>query len=200
MIGVALIVRWLGEVLAGFLFFEVFLLLARVFLPFFHGPGSPALYSLRAMTEWLVRPFRRLTAPLGLRFDLAPILVAVLLYTAQTLVFWSSQWLAFRIDPRAVYPHEWSAIDLVRWPLWAYLFVVLLRVSVSWFGSPEYHPFVRFLARLVDPVLGRIRHTLHPAVGGVDLAPLLLVAGLWFLDRVVLEAIAITLLSKGAVG
>jgi len=52
----------------------------------------------------------------------------------------------------------------------------------------RYQPFVQqlnaALARLTEPALKRIRKVL-PAIGGIDLSPLILIIGLQFLQRVV---------------
>jgi YggT family protein len=190
-------IAWLGEVVAGFLFFEMFLVFARAFVQIFYGGTCAFGWTLREMTEPLVRPVRRLTAPLHLAFDLAPILAGIVLFVAQGLVLAGSTRLAAIVAGPYVgpppHPAVISLVEGARLVLWLYILVVLLRVLVTWFGSPEVHPFVRFLSRLVDPPLRSIRRLIRPRYGRVDFAPLLLLAGLWFLDRVVLETLLYTL-------
>ena len=51
-------------------------------------------------------------------------------------------------------------------------FLILIRVLLSWFpGIPPWHPLVRALAAVVDPVLMPLRRIL-PSVGGIDFSPI----------------------------
>lgn len=74
-----------------------------------------------------------------------------------------------------------TAIDL-------YVFVVLLSVVMSWLVGfnivPRGHPIVQtiggFTAAVVDPVLRPIQRVI-PAIGGIDLSPLILLFALQIL-------------------
>ena len=191
----ALTIGWLGEVAAGLLFTLMFLVLARAFVQYFYHGGTRAGWALREMTDPILHPFRRLTAPLRLRFDLAPLVAAVVLYVAQALVYNGAQLLAWQVG--GAWAHSpgsavFAVVEAVRWLVWAYMFLVLLRVLVTWFGGNEYHPFMRRIARLVDPALRTVRRVVGRSRGRIDWAPFILLAGLWFIDRVVLEAALLT--------
>jgi YggT family protein len=61
--------------------------------------------------------------------------------------------------------------------------LILLRVIVSWFVSPQTdQPVLDLLKRLTDPVLEPARKLL-PETGGIDLSPLIVLIGLELLKR-----------------
>lgn len=61
-----------------------------------------------------------------------------------------------------------------------YMYAVIARAIISWFNVDPYNPIVRFLHKITDPVLYRIQSILPP-MGGLDLSPLVLIFGLYFL-------------------
>jgi YggT family protein len=65
-----------------------------------------------------------------------------------------------------------------------YIYVVIARALVSWVNPDPYNPIVRFLHNATEPVLNRIRRWLPVQMGGLDLAPLVLIFGLYFLMEV----------------
>ena len=68
--------------------------------------------------------------------------------------------------------------DVLRWfgllvyrLLTLYSWILLARVLVSWLPVDPYHPAVRLLRDLTEPVLAPIRRRL-PAVPGIDYSPI----------------------------
>ena len=70
-----------------------------------------------------------------------------------------------------------SLIDL-------YSFIVLAAVIISWLPVDRRSPLVMMVFRLTEPALAPIRRVL-PAMGGLDLSPMVLLLGLQFLKRFV---------------
>lgn len=70
--------------------------------------------------------------------------------------------------------------------LQAYIWVVIIRALVSWVNPDPWNPIVQMLNRLTDPLLEPIRRKLFRMMGyggmGLDLSPLILIAGIYFLD------------------
>ncbi|RKY58617.1 MAG: YggT family protein [Candidatus Latescibacterota bacterium] len=58
-----------------------------------------------------------------------------------------------------------------------YMWIVVVRVLVSWFHVNPYNPFVQFLYRLTDPALNPIRRRLPRVLWttGLDFSPLILI-------------------------
>ena len=69
------------------------------------------------------------------------------------------------------------AADLVLQTLWL---VVLGRVLISWVDPAGSGRIARLLIELSEPILGPVRRVL-PAIGGLDLSPLLVMVILQFL-------------------
>jgi len=73
-----------------------------------------------------------------------------------------------------------------------YIYVLIAWVILSWLVAFNVvntrHPFVNAVARFLHaatvPVLRPIQRRV-PSIGGVDISPLILVLGLWFVQRVV---------------
>ncbi|MFQ5630059.1 MAG: YggT family protein [bacterium] len=62
-----------------------------------------------------------------------------------------------------------------------YMYAVVARAIISWFNVDPYNPIVRFLHKITDPVLYKIRRFI-PVMGGLDLSPIVLILGLYFLN------------------
>lgn len=72
-----------------------------------------------------------------------------------------------------------AVINLV---LGVYIWVILGRVIISWVNADPYNPIVRFLYGATEPLLHPIRRRL-PAMGGIDLSPMLLILAIIFLQN-----------------
>ncbi|MBS28874.1 MAG: hypothetical protein CL566_08140 [Alphaproteobacteria bacterium] len=77
-----------------------------------------------------------------------------------------------------------ALIDLV---LHLYTIVVIASVALTWLvqfnvintSNRFVYQIGDFLYRITEPVLGKIR-TFVPAVGGIDLSPIVLLIAIWF--------------------
>ena len=93
---------------------------------------------------------------------------------------------------------------IVLWLIRAYIWVIIIGVILSWLIHFQvinsYNRFVFLVQdltnRLTEPVLGRIRRFL-PNLGGIDISPIILILGLWFLEMVILN-LRISMFSAGA--
>ena len=69
---------------------------------------------------------------------------------------------------------------LLIYLLYALIVVVLIRVAFSWLSPYPTNAVSRFAWRLTEPVLGPVRRLLPP-VSGIDLSPLVVTLGAYFL-------------------
>ncbi|HKR99564.1 MAG TPA: YggT family protein [Candidatus Dormibacteraeota bacterium] len=69
--------------------------------------------------------------------------------------------------------------------------LILARIVVSWLNLSPWNPLVRWLRRIVDPILRPFRRIL-PAFGGIDFSPLLAILVIFFLARVIQGLIGLT--------
>ncbi len=84
---------------------------------------------------------------------------------------------------------------LINYALSAYIWVVIGSAVISWVNADPYNPIVRFLRQATDPLLSRIRRVL-PAMGGLDLSPMILILIIVFLQSFLvptLQQIALSL-------
>ncbi len=63
-----------------------------------------------------------------------------------------------------------------------YIWVVIIAALITWVRPDPYNPIVQTLYRLTEPVYAWIRRYVPTVIGGIDLAPLILIFGLQFLD------------------
>jgi YggT family protein len=125
-----------------------------------------------ALTDFLVKPLRKVV-PGAFGLDWASLVSA---WFAQILLLSLTSAV---LQPAAmVQPQFWPVVLvlglvlLLRLSLYLLIGVVLVQVVLSWFAP--YHPIAPFFDALSRPFLKPIRRLL-PAIGGVDLSPLVLI-------------------------
>jgi YggT family protein len=64
--------------------------------------------------------------------------------------------------------------------LYALIIVILVRVAFSWVSPYPNNSVYRFVFQLTEPILAPVRHRLPP-MGGMDLSPLVVTLGAYFL-------------------
>ena len=69
--------------------------------------------------------------------------------------------------------------------------LILARIVVSWLNLSPWNPNVRWLRRIVDPILRPFRRIL-PSFGGIDFSPLLAILVIFFLARLIQGLIGVT--------
>lgn len=82
----------------------------------------------------------------------------------------------------------------INWVLGAYMWVVIAAAVITWVSPDPSNPIVRFLYGVTEPVLYRIRRLIPTNFGGIDIAPMLLIFAILFVQLVVIDGI-LTLMS-----
>lgn len=67
-----------------------------------------------------------------------------------------------------------------------YTLLIIARVVVSWLDVSRYHPAVRFLVDVTEPVLAPVRRLIPPRAG-LDLSPMVALVGIWVLRGIVVR-------------
>ena len=67
-----------------------------------------------------------------------------------------------------------------------YIYIIVARAIISWVNPDPYNPIVRFLHNATDPLLYRIRRFLPLQLGGIDFSPIVLLFGLYLLQRIII--------------
>jgi YggT family protein len=63
-----------------------------------------------------------------------------------------------------------------------YIWIVIIAALITWVRPDPYNPIVQVLMRLTEPVYAFIRKYIPTVIGGIDLAPIVVILGLQFFD------------------
>lgn len=63
-----------------------------------------------------------------------------------------------------------------------YIWVVIISALISFVRPDPYNPIVQILYRLTTPVYAFIRRFIPTIIGGIDVAPVIVILGLQFID------------------
>ena len=146
-------------------------LLARAYMGYLGLPArNPLAQFAIALTDWLVRPLRRLVRSAG-RLDVATLLAAALV----AMIFVALRFLLIGIGMGS-WPLTGlllvALIELLRWALYLVLWLTLLQVVLSWVNP--HAPIAPAVSMLARPFLAPFQRAL-PQVGGIDLSPLVVI-------------------------
>ena len=70
-----------------------------------------------------------------------------------------------------------------------YIWVVIIQALLSWVRPDLYNPIVQILNKLTIPTYNFVRRKVRTVFSGVDLAPLIIVLALQFLDIFLVKTI-----------
>ena len=126
----------------------------------FRDPMADAIVRI---TNWLIRPLRRLLPPIG-KLDTATIVSILLIAALRTEALFALQgvWL---VDPLGF--ALITLKELVGMVLKIYLFAMLLYWIGTFVSPGGYAPGIRLLAQLCEPILRRVRRVIPP-IGQID--------------------------------
>lgn len=159
----------------------VFALMLRFLLQWaeadFYNPISQFLVKL---THMPLRYLRRYI-PSVRRIDTASLVLMIVLQVLGVFLVFSLQQIS--ISPASlVLVALLKLLELVYYILF---YSILISVVLSWVSPRGYNPAIKLLNDLTEPLLGIFRRFL-PAMGGVDLSPLLALFALQFAKMVVM--------------
>ena len=72
-----------------------------------------------------------------------------------------------------------------------YMLVVIASAVITWFPVPPWHPAVKILRGITEPVYERIRRVMPRTLRetGIDLTPALVILALWFLNGAIFRSL-----------
>jgi YggT family protein len=82
-----------------------------------------------------------------------------------------------------------AVTQILDYVLWAYMWIIIARVIISWVDADPDNPIVRFLYSVTDPVLDRVRRVLPVFAGGFDLSPIVVWIVIIFLRRFLVQSL-----------
>lgn len=63
-----------------------------------------------------------------------------------------------------------------------YTWVIIIAALITWVKPDPYNPIVQILSRLTEPVYAWLRRFIPTVVGGVDIAPIIVIIALQFIN------------------
>lgn len=143
-------------------------LLARVFIQWVGLPArNPVAQFVLALTDWLVRPARRLIPDAG-RLEVASLISAYVVAVISLLV--PLMLIATNIDGLRVMIG--GLIRLMQWGLDGLFWLTVLYALLSWINP--HAPIAPAIGVLMRPFIEPFRRIV-PLIGGVDLSPMALI-------------------------
>jgi YggT family protein len=170
----SLIANAVASLLGGILLLRFWMQAVRV-----RPPMQVAEFTF-ALTDWLVKPLRRLVPGFG-GYDWAS-LIGTLLVAAALGV--TEGWINGQLWWPAILGFSLAA--LLQWIFYGLIGIILIGVVFSWVNP--YAPMAPFIYALGDPLLRPLRR-LIPLIGNIDLSPLVTLLLLQILLQVALRSV-----------
>ena len=143
--------------------------LLRFWLQAFRAPSrNPIAYFSMALTDWAVKPLRRVVPGL-LRLDWSSLIVAwAFEFVLQVLLVMLA--IGDVPDSSAAYSVLLfkAFVLLLRLTIYVFIGAILVQAVLSWVNP--YHPVAPFFDALANPFLKPVRRVIPP-IGGVDISP-----------------------------
>lgn len=73
------------------------------------------------------------------------------------------------------------------------IWLIIIRVILSWVRHDPYHPIIKFIYDVTDPVM-RPFHRLIPTAGGIDFSPIIIIFVLTIVQRLVHDVLVLILM------
>jgi len=83
-----------------------------------------------------------------------------------------------------------SILQFINLIISIYIWVVIIAALITWVQPNPYNPIVRFLWNVTEPVYRWIRRYIPTTFGGFDIAPIILILALEFLQILIHNIIA----------
>lgn len=152
-----LIIDTAAVVLAGALLLRFWMQAVRV------RPPMEIAQFIYQLTDWLVRPLRRVLPGAG-GYDWASLIGAYLIALIATVF---DIWLSGLFSPHAAL--LLALLRVCQWALYGLIGLLLIEVVFSWVNP--HAPLAPFVRALNDPLMRPLRRIV-PLVGSIDLSPL----------------------------
>ena len=82
-----------------------------------------------------------------------------------------------------------AVAQILDYVLWAYAWILLGRVVISYINADPNNPLIRFLYSATEPVLQRVRAKLPVTSFGFDLSPIVVWLAVMFLQRFLVRSL-----------
>ncbi|WP_172838781.1 YggT family protein [Solemya velesiana gill symbiont] len=132
------------------------------------------------LTTPVLNPLHRIIPGVA-GLDIASLTLAWLVKSVELLLIM----LIIGIDTNLLAAFSWAVPELIALLINIFFFAILLQVILSWINPGGYNPAASLLHSLTEPLLRPARRVL-PELGGIDISPMLVMAGLWLLQMLLI--------------
>lgn len=154
----SLIVDTVAGILGGILLLRFWMQAVRV-----RPPSAVAQFTFQ-LTDWLVKPLRRVLPGVG-GYDWASLVGAAFVVIVSVAI---DGWMAGSISTQLIL--LLSLLRLMQWVFYGLIGLILIGVVFSWVNP--YAPMAPFVQALTDPMLRPLRRII-PLIGSIDVTPLI---------------------------
>lgn len=160
---------YLAEVLIGF---ALYIVLLRFWMQWVRTDFRNQLGQfVITVTNPVVLPLRRVVPSIG-TVDTATLLLAYLISVAKLVVLFSLS--SINAPLAALFP--WALVAglgiLLQACIYLFMAAIFISIIASWVAPHSYHPVLRVLRSISEPILAPARRIIPP-IGGLDLSPML---------------------------
>ena len=153
-------------------------ILIRFFLQYFIADFyNPLSQFVVKATDPLVKPIRKMV-PGFAGLDVSSLLLAYLMVLFKFILI---MLLAGQVSFNIVFLLLYSVIELLQSILRLFMFLILIRVILSWVSPGGFNPVMAVIGQISEPVIAKFRRMLPP-MGGFDFAPMLALILIFFLQ------------------
>ncbi len=136
---------------------------------------NPVAQFCMVITNWLVKPLRRIVPAIG-KQDSASMIAAFLILMALDFALFALRGIPVLAGWQMVVAITTHVVaQLIRLNVYVFMGAVFIGVLLSWVNP--HHPFRTFFDTFSKPLLGPIQKRL-PLLGGIDISPMFVLVGL----------------------
>ncbi|WP_334190651.1 YggT family protein [Noviherbaspirillum sp.] len=152
-----LIIDTIAGVLGGVLLLRFWMQVVRI-----RPPNAIGQFTFQ-LTDWLVRPLRRVLPGAG-GYDWASLIGAILVILLSVAI---NLLMVYRFS--AEYLVLLSVLRFFEWVFYGFMGLIIIEAVFSWVNP--HAPLAPFIRALNDPLMRPLRRVI-PLIGGIDLSPL----------------------------
>lgn len=68
-----------------------------------------------------------------------------------------------------------------------YIWIVIIAALITWVRPDPYNPIVQILYKLTEPLYAKIRKAIPTLIGGIDIAPIIVILALQFINLFIVK-------------
>ena len=145
-------------------------------------PRNQVVRFLRRMTDPVLYFIRRKIPLPRTAIDVSPIILLAVLMLADTFVMKTIFDLGLNLPVSVLRNLLYAFVIAIQSILRIYMFIVVIRVIISWVNPDPYNFLVRAVYDLTEPLLYRVRSLLPVAGGGFDFSPVIVIITIYLVS------------------